>query len=134
MDECRVREAIDVLDAEVPRTGARVRLHQYGGCPDEGQIVANETGYLRLGVEFLKAAFAPPGQNREPAGIKVDIAYLLTSDSSINFDWFERRQVPIPERPFSTSRFVPIIVIGGLAAFALLALIGVITVVRWLAA
>ena len=70
MDERRVREAIDLLDAEVPRAGARVRLHQYGGGPDEGQIVANETGYLRLGVEFLKAAFVPPGHKVNPAESK----------------------------------------------------------------
>ena len=58
MDEDKIKAIIKQLDDEVPREGAKVILEQYGGGPDESQIVANQKGYLRLGVEFLKAAFA----------------------------------------------------------------------------
>ena len=51
-------------------------------------------GFLRLGVELLKAAFAPTGHGGEPNAVEVDIDYLVTADSSINFDWCERKELP----------------------------------------
>src|SRR5688572_15306493 len=59
VDERKVQDAIAFLDEEVPRGHARVKLDQYGGGPDESRIIANKDGFLRLGVEFLKAAYAP---------------------------------------------------------------------------
>lgn len=126
--------AIAALDGEVPRAGAWVRLHQYGGGPDEGQIIANETGYLRLGIELLKAAMAPPSTDGAPHAVEADIGYLVTGDSDINFDWFERRNLPEPSPSGSVPRFVPMLVFGGFVAVGAFALIGLITIVRWLVA
>ena len=97
MNQQQIQEAIDLLDSSIPREGARVKLHQYGGGPDEGQVIANEAGFLRLGIEFLKAAFAAPDSSGEPNAVDVDIDYLVTEDSSINFHWFERRDLPSAE-------------------------------------
>jgi len=134
MDQRKIQDAIALLDHEVPRDGAHVKLHQYGGGPDEGQVVANEAGFLRLGIEFLKGAFAPSGHRGEAAAVEIDLEYLVTSDSSINFDWFERRAAPEVTPPNPAPRVVPVLIFTALAAGVVLSLIGFVTVVRWLAA
>lgn len=132
MDKERIQDAIALLEREVPREGARVNLHQYGGGPDEGQVIANETGYLRLGIEFLKAAFAPAEPNRANT-VQVDIAYLMTPDSDMNFDWFERREPSRDDRAASKGRLIPTLLLSALVATAILAIIGLVATVRWLA-
>jgi len=134
VDQQQIQEAIDLLDSSIPREGARVKLHQYGGGPDEGQVIANEAGFLRLGIEFLKAAFAAPDSRGEPNAVNVDIDYLVTEDSSINFDWFERQDLPSAEPTSPGSRIVPVLIGCSFIVAALLAVVGFITVVRWLAA
>jgi hypothetical protein len=93
-----LQDIISKLDTALPKDGAQVKLDQYGGGPDEGVIVANERGYLRLGVEFLKAAFAEQkkDENGNEKAISIDLEYLITTNSAINFDWFERtEEVPV---------------------------------------
>ena len=113
MDKTRVEEAIAALDREVSREGARVKLSQYGGGPDEGQIIANEAGFLRLGVELLKAAFAPSSAGGHPFMVEADIQYLVTEDSDINFDWFERRDLPGQSTVESVPKLVPFLIFCG---------------------
>ena len=125
-------ELVSRLDALVPRDGARVSLAQYGGGPDESRVIANQRGYLRLGIEFLKAAFAP---HEKQHLVKTDIRYLLTEDSDVSFDWFERRE-DLPKHTAEESKRVS--VIGTIVGFTVLALVascalvGLITIVRWL--
>ena len=128
MDEEKIRETIALLDREIPREGARVRLDQYGGGPDESRIIANKAGFLRLGLELLKAAYAP--RERGSTSVSVDLDYLLTGDSSIGFDWFERRE-PDDEQPSSSGRLVALVGLTVLAILILLVLIGLYVVVRW---
>jgi hypothetical protein len=92
MNDEAIQNAISSLDKAVPKEGARVAMVQYGGGPDESQIIANRQGYLRLGIEFLKAAYSTPLQPepKAPDMVKLDLEYLLTNDSDINFDWCER--------------------------------------------
>ena len=130
MDERKVRDAIALLEREVPRAGARVRIAQYGGGPDESQIVANEGGFLRLGIEFLKAAYAPVTGRNQPTAVDVELDYLLTPDSSIQFDWFERRE-PEEERRASPGRLVPGVIISAVVGTGILAVIGLIALLRW---
>lgn len=105
MDESEIKaikKIIEDLDKRVAKDDARVQFGIYGGGPDEGMVQANQKGYLRLGIEFLKAAFAPPSENvKDPKNaIDVDINYLTTGDSPISFDWFERREdIPPPPKP-----------------------------------
>jgi len=118
------------LDAAVPRDGARVSITQYGGGPDESRVIANRRGYLRLGIEFLKAAFAPLEKQHL---IKADIRYLLTEDSDVGLNWFERRE----DLPAATPASKRVSVVGttvALTALALIiicALVGLVTIVRW---
>ena len=78
------------LAAAVPREEARIRLTQYGGGLDECGIVGNQRGYLRLGIEFINLALAPMSEKSHK--VAADLRYLMTSDSDIRFDWFERRE------------------------------------------
>ena len=121
------------LDAAVPRAGARVYLSQYGGGPDESKMVANQRGYLRLGIELLRAAFAPPSPKSQEQ-IEVDLRYLLTEESTVGFDWFERREdladAKLTER--RPSRFIPSMLVLGLVAVLILAMIGFGTVIVWI--
>ena len=129
----RVRRLVRELDAEVSREGAFVHLTQYGGGPDESSIIANQAGYLRLGVELMKAGLAPA--DTDAPAVKLDLEGLLTPHSDLHFDWCERRAEP----PTYTGQFSPfthrIITIGCLLLFLLsvaLALVGLGTVVSWI--
>lgn len=136
VDERKVQEAIGFLEEEVPRERARVKLDQYGGGPDESQIIANKDGFLRLGVEFLKAAYAPVTDPKDPTAVKVDIDYLLTGDSSIYFGWIQRRE-PDDEPgtiPGRFIRFIPWVILSVLVGIAILALVGLIVTLRWITA
>jgi hypothetical protein len=61
----------------------------YGGA---SRIVsANRRGYLRLGVEALKAAFAEPRSEVQPNRVDVDLSYIVGLEPEE--DWaFERRE------------------------------------------
>ena len=129
-----MQKLITELDAVVPKDGARVQLSQYGGGPDESRVIATQQGYLRLGVEFLRAAYAAPSGDA-PTQIVVDLDYLLTEDSDIGFDWFERvESLPVPASSTSSgSSFWP--AAFGIAAgvcFLILLLVGFVTVIQWL--
>ena len=128
-----IRRLVRELDVEVPREGAFVHLTQYGGGPDESSIIANQAGYLRLGVELMKAGLAPA--DTDAPAVKLDLEGLLTPHSDLQFDWCERRAEP----PVYTGQFSPvtnrIIAIGCLLLFLLsiaLALVGLSTVVSWI--
>lgn len=59
MDEEKIKKLISGLDESVSKEGAAVQFNAYGGGPDESYIQANKQGYLRLGIEILKAAYSP---------------------------------------------------------------------------
>jgi hypothetical protein len=128
MDENIIRGIIKQLDDEVPRERAKVILEQYGGGPDESQIVANQTGYLRLGIEFLKAGFAErkPISKKGYEEIPVDLDYLISENSTVGFDNFEITEsftATTYKRKFY-ERLIPIGCITIIGILALLALIG----------
>lgn len=129
----QIKKMVAELDAAVPRAGARVYLSQYGGGPDESKMVANQRGYLRLGIELLQAAFAPPSPKTQQQ-IQVDLRYLLTDDSTVGFDWFERREdlAAATRAERRRSRLIPAILLFGLVAGLMLAAIGFGTVIVWM--
>ena len=132
-DTEQIQKMVAELDAAVPRDGARVYLSQYGGGPDESKVVGNQRGYLRLGIEFLRAAFAPPSPKSQEQ-IDADLRYLLTEDSTVGFDWFERREdlttgTQAERKPSRLGRaFVVLVVLSGI----ILAIIGFGTVIVWM--
>jgi hypothetical protein len=137
MELSEVERLVGELDAGVPREGAVVSLQKYGDDLDEAFVVANRRGYLRLGVEFLKAAFAPhvPPEKtlgERPHAIYVDLDYLIAEDSGVRFDYFERNEgVTVRTHHESLSdRLIPVAVIGAVVSILVLALVGLVTVVK----
>jgi hypothetical protein len=129
-----IRRLVAELDAAVSREGAFVHLTQYGGGPDESSIIANQAGYLRLGVELMKAGLAPP--DTDAPAVKLDLEGLLTPHSDLQFDWCERRVEP-PAYKGQLSPAANRIISAGCFLFFLLsvalAIVGLSTVIRWLA-
>ena len=128
----QIEKMIADLDAAVPREGALVQLSQYGGVPLESQIVANRSGYLRLGIELLHAALAPP-MRTSPKKIDVDLRYLLTHDSDVIFDRFERREdLSRGEYPrYKLFDLVPFLLTIVAVVCIALVVIGTRTVISW---
>ena len=78
------------LDEAVPRQGAWVTFVQYGGGPEESAVYASRLGYLRLGIEFLKAGLNIPESAEEEQYVEVDLSYLADRTySQIFFDYFK---------------------------------------------
>lgn len=131
MDERELQSIIASLDAAVEKDCAVVRLHQYGGGPDESQITANETGYLRLGIEFLKAAFTEKDASLDDGNsIEIDLEYMISDDSDIGFDWFERDESlkPIIEQQDSWgSQLVGFTIFASFFGVVALAIYGALT-------
>lgn len=112
------------LDALVPQEGAAIAFEQYGGDLDESKIVANQRGFLRFGVEMLKSAILPTG---EEGDLPVDIRYLQMEPARIRFDWIVRRGCsgsPVPAdrqtRSYMKDRLA--LVTCGVVVFAVVAL------------
>jgi hypothetical protein len=79
-----LRELVGQLDRLVPREGAKLRIPN---DPDGNTTIGTQRGYLRLGIEFLRAGLAPTaGSDREVPRIPLDVEYLLTQDSDAPFD------------------------------------------------
>lgn len=92
IDIDRIRNSVEELDKLIPRDKAFVRMTQYGGGPDECQFEANEIGYLRFGIELMKGALTAPDAEWKDGsqGFTLDLGYLVTDDSTINFDYYYR--------------------------------------------
>ena len=137
MDE--IKRIVSELDEIISRENAKVSLQKYGGELDEAFIVATEHGYLRLGVEFLKAGFAPYTSTEKTLGkppyeIHVEIDYLITEDSDVQFDYFERIE-DVRVKTYQESwmdRVIPIVILGAMISILALAAIGLITIARTL--
>jgi hypothetical protein len=136
----RVIALTEELDRLVPREGARVSLRQHGGGPDESHIVANELGYLRFGVELLKAAHASPSPAPGAATNEVasDLEYLFTEDSDIGFDALYRSETfdvgpsGLTLRQRVTVGLLQVGCVGLLLAVVALAIMGLVTFASWL--
>ena len=97
-EKIRIQALVEELDRLVPRTEAVVLLTQYGGC-DESQITATETGYLRLGIEVLKPAVAPPLADSS-GQLDVDWEYLVSEHPDVFFHTFHLNNSLHPDTPY----------------------------------
>lgn len=121
------------LDAGVPKENAAVRLNQYGGDGEDGSVIATRAGYLRLGIEFLKAGSTAPKAD-EGDVIDVELQYLIDDDSTITFSTFdlvEELETQKYEESWGGKIFICIIVTV-LIAMPILAIIGLIALIRML--
>jgi len=132
-----IQQIVDELDRGILKENARVSLQKYGGDLDEAFIVANERGYLRLGVEFLKAGFTPylhpeRAMGKRPHAINVDLDYLITDDSDVHFDYFERTE-DLKIETYQESwadKGIPFAVLGVIFLVLGLAFVGLVFVIR----
>jgi len=142
MDDKELAQVIERLDHEIPRDGAEIEFMQYCDGFVEHRVIANRAGYLRLGIEFLKAAIVPhfdKAHATTPYIINVDMDYLI-KDSDIEFGRFERRETFEPtairaanEDP-DTFQFKLMNLGCSLIWYGtgVLAIIGLYSVVKWL--
>jgi len=88
----QIQQHIDQLDAQVPKEDAALVI-SYEGDPAasvECEIVANYIGYLRFGIEMLKAAVMEP----EPGAVGVNISmdYMEDAKWSLHVGRISRRE------------------------------------------
>lgn len=88
MDRDRIASLVARLDELVPRQGASVVLQPHGGGADESQIVANELGFLRLGVDIMRGTLQADTSDAAAQILNVDIDYLFSPESPIRVDAF----------------------------------------------
>ena len=89
LDDDGLKRLIRQLDDAVPREGAVVVEHDAQGYDDAHFLLtANRRGYLRLGIEYLKAAFAEHTSVAHPHRVDVDLSYMAGFEDNA----FERRE------------------------------------------
>ena len=128
-DETEIEDIVSRLDSIVPRDSGWVEFTQYGGGPDEGKINANKDGYRRLGIEFLKSTLL--NQHDE---FEVDIEYLVSPESTINFDLFTLNESRLNDPITNTlaDRILPFVaLLIGLIGIGIF-ITGMATIGRWI--
>jgi|HubBroStandDraft_4_1064222.scaffolds.fasta_scaffold44382_4 hypothetical protein len=88
----QIQQHIDQLDAQIPKEDAELVI-SYGGdlaCSANCEIVGNYIGYLRFGIEMLKAAIVEP----EPGevGINISLAYMEIARWGLRVKRITRRE------------------------------------------
>ena len=129
--EAELDELVTRLDGLVPKEGAYLTIP---ADPDGNTTVGNRLGYLRFGVEMLRAALRPvPSSDEAPPRILPDLDYLLTTDSETPFDLCEIDE-SIVSRPPVASKLgalgqltAGVLVVGAIIVL----LIGSLVVWRW---
>jgi hypothetical protein len=121
LDDDGLKRLIGQLDDAVPREGAVVLQHDAEGYDDAHFLLtANRRGYLRLGIEYLKAAFAEHTSASHPHRVDVDLSYM----SGFEDQAFERREDLRPASRISEGIGIPAkTIIGAIALFILAALV-----------
>ena len=136
MNDDKLKKTIKELDESVSKDDAVVQFDIYGGGADEGFIQANQKGYLRLGIEFLKAAFAPKKSDKKTKNIIDSGIQSLTSDESpIRFDWLERKESispPISSKPGGFKDAISLLGCGIVIFIVMfIFILGITTMVGW---
>jgi len=122
-----LRDLVDQLDRLVPKEGARLRLRADG----ETAAAGTQRGYLRFGIEILRAALAPVEAADHRPHLPLAIDYLMTADSVTPFEVCEivddPDRLPAPERKLGAlgqliAAMIAVIVLGiiGLGVAAVL--------------
>ena len=130
--EAELRDLVDRLDRIVPKEGAYLALP---ADADGRTTSGNRTGYLRLGIELLRAALSPVGaSDQTPARVVPQVDGLLTEGSGGPFELCELDE-SIGSRPPAQSRLGVVGQIGvgvGVVLVLILAFIGAAVLWRWL--
>lgn len=134
-NDARVRALVEQLDQAVPRKGDVV---VDANPDDEGRTVVKATrlGYLRLGIEFLRAADAPARSDVRPGQLDLDLTYLTGVDNQCySFELHENLPVwrPSDDTAGSSGGRGCTLIVALIAFFILTSLlVGAFTILRWL--
>lgn len=129
-DDRHIQLLVKQLDEAVPREG-HVEVLADPEDFDSRRVRANRLGYLRLGVEILKAAYAPSTRSGQQERVDLDLGYLTgLEDCSYYFERCEDVWSPaFGEPPGALSQIaggiLVLFVVGSL-------LTGAFTILRWL--
>jgi len=127
-DELRV--LINRFDSEIPREGASASWF-YESYFDAIVVRATERGYLRLGTEFLKAAFAERRQGdcvSDRSELDVDIRYVLSGAHSVQPLHFNRDESLREPEPIHPKTSILTRVSGWIAGLVMLLIAVLITI------
>jgi len=126
-----LRELVDQLDRLIPKEGAKLRIP---ADPDGNTTIGTQRGYLRLGVELLRAGLTPTAAAEpEIPQLPLDIGYLLTPDSETPFDLCEIDE-NVDQLPARSRKLGPLgQLVAALVTVAALALIvlGAVAALSW---
>ena len=119
---------------------AVVVMNVYGGGPDESQITATETGYLRLGIELLKAPSALRFVDGRDIQIDVNLEGLVSEQSDINFHLFylddTLKPDAVPAAPQAKQPWQDKVIGAGCVLFCVLLIyvfgVGFVTIMHWI--
>jgi hypothetical protein len=131
-DDSQIRSLIKQLDEAIPREG---QVEVFSDEPEYPCVRANRIGYLRLGVEFLKAAEAPTTRSAGRDLVDMDLGYLTGLEEHCYS--FERREdvwSPMYPEESSESSSPGAAALGWLIGLAFVAslVVGAYTILRWL--
>jgi hypothetical protein len=90
MDTEDIQRRIDELDAAVSREGAQLLIFCEGGENQDCELIGNRQGYLRAGVELLRAAVAPLRPGDSITSINID--YLVANERSLRVKRLTRQE------------------------------------------
>lgn len=133
MELTEISRIVSELDDGISKENAKVSFKS-DEYEDESYIVATQNGYLRLGVEFLKAGFAQYNDSQNnPHEIDVDLDYLTSIDSDVNYYYFERNEilptVNINEETWR-DRGIGLVLGAVLISIPILAIVGLVSIIR----
>ena len=85
----QIQQHIDELDAQIPKEDAELLIWYEGDSPD-CEIIGNYIGYLRFGIEMLKAAVVElePGA----VGTNISINYMEATKWCLHVKGITRRE------------------------------------------
>jgi membrane-bound inhibitor of C-type lysozyme len=89
MDDPEIQQRVNELDAAVTKDGSKLLIYvdpDHGNCA----FVANRKGYLRAGIEMLRAAIVPLAAHESTTPI--DIKYLC-GERGLRVDKLERGRI-----------------------------------------
>lgn len=119
--ETELRDLVERLDRLIPREGAHLTMP---GDAGERSTMGSRLGYLRLGVEVLKAALRPlPGDELAPARIEPDLRDLISEGSRTPFELCEVDEAIGSRAPVETRLGVLGQLVAGVLVVAVLLLV-----------
>lgn len=137
LDHNQIKQLTEELNQLVPKEEAAVQI-EFDDTTGGYDLIANQSGFLRLGIELLKAAYTPCPSGLGKKAIVSDIEYLLKPDPQKSIKEFFRQDElftiqpvsPTEQRSLSYTFWAMVVSYFILIFICILALIGSYTVIK----